>query len=517
MRLSPAWRLCFFAALLSVAGSAVAGLWIPRHLPRIHDEYAYLLQAETFASGRLSTPAHPLAPFFENPQILVEPTYNGKYLPGHALFIAAGAAVGRPIWGVWLENAVFAAALAWMLAVFLPLRWAALGTLLAILQLGLLNYWAQTFLVSPLAAAGGALVWGGAFAVFRRQRRSDGWLLGLGVVSLLATRPFEGGLACIVPAGMLAFRWLRLGSMRARMELLRCSLVPAGFVMLAGIMALACYNRAVTGDAFTPPYSLYEARYSRVPLFVWQSVADKSPPLFAHPSLAAFYESYVVPMGRQAAFDAGRWLSNLRELTINNLDWFLSLLALLGAVLGACAVRRRPWAALAGASFATCTLAFVLTSWFDVHYLLPALPLLLLLALHGLRSLAATAPLRRVSFVWIAAGTVSAVCVLLAFNKQYERSAAYHRRTTDRQRITDALSVFPHRFLVIVRHEEPYKVHATYVWNPPDIDNARIVWAWDRGETENRRLFDYYRDRDIILMRVSAREMSFLPYQPPSP
>ena len=518
MRLISTGRLCLIMALLSLAGSALAARWVPHHLPRIHDEYAYLLQAETFASGRLSTPAHPLAPFFEHPQILVEPTYNGKYQPGHALFIAVGFVLNHPIYGVWLENAVFAAALAWMLAVFLPRRWAALGSLLAILQLGLLNYWTQTFLVAPLAAAGGALVWGGTFALLRRQRSADGWLLGLGVISLLATRPFEGGLACLVPAGILAWHWLGDRSRPVRTELFRRGLLPAALVIAVGIAALACYNHAVTGKALTPPYALYEARYSRAPLFVWQKPSDQPPPRFGHPSLAAFHESYVLPMGTQNTFDLRLWCSRLQEFTLNNLGWGLGLLALLGTILGLFTRRQHErWMPLTIVSFAVCTLAFVLSAWFDVHYLLPALPLLLLLAMQGLRIISGATLIRRIPFIWVAAITLVIVAVLLGFNRQYERCATYYERTTDRQRIMDALAAFPNRFLVIVRHEQPYKVHASYVWNPPDIDAAQIVWAWDRGENENRRLLAYYPDREVILMQVNARAMSFAPYRPPSP
>ncbi|MFL6464668.1 MAG: hypothetical protein ACJ73N_09705, partial [Bryobacteraceae bacterium] len=47
--------------------------------PFIHDEFAYLLQADTFASGRVTNPAPPLPQFFASVYILVDPTYSAEY------------------------------------------------------------------------------------------------------------------------------------------------------------------------------------------------------------------------------------------------------------------------------------------------------------------------------------------------------------------------------------------------------------------------------------------------------
>src|ERR1700751_2237299 len=47
--------------------------------PFIHDEYAYLLQSDTFASGRLTNPRPPFANHFSSIYVLTEPTYTAEY------------------------------------------------------------------------------------------------------------------------------------------------------------------------------------------------------------------------------------------------------------------------------------------------------------------------------------------------------------------------------------------------------------------------------------------------------
>src|SRR5262249_18724165 len=144
------------------AFTASAGLMLAIGVPQaqIHDEFSYLLAADTFTHGRLTNPTHPLWVHFESFHIIHVPTYASKYPPGQGLVLAVGQVLtGQPIIGVWLCSALACIALLWILRAFLPPCWAFLGALLALFHPTLIE-WSQCYWGGSLALLGGALVAG---------------------------------------------------------------------------------------------------------------------------------------------------------------------------------------------------------------------------------------------------------------------------------------------------------------------------------------------------------------------
>src|ERR1700746_3441582 len=58
----------------------------------------------------------------------------------------------------------------------------------------------------------------------------------------------------------------------------------------------------------------------------------------------------------------------------------------------------------------------------------------------------------------------------------------------DRVRIVERLSTIPGAHLVIVRYGPDHNVDRDWIYNAPDIDRARIVWARDMGKEQKQEL-----------------------------
>ena len=119
---------CLLAALLPLLLRVMLLPYLPIPEPQIHDEFSYLLGADTFLHGRLANPPHPMWVHFESFHIIQQPTYASKYPVGQGLSMAVGQGMtGYPIVGVWLTIALACMATTWALAAWVPSRWAVGG------------------------------------------------------------------------------------------------------------------------------------------------------------------------------------------------------------------------------------------------------------------------------------------------------------------------------------------------------------------------------------------------------
>ena len=506
----PVW---VWAAVLSLAGSAAVGLFIPRHIPRIQDEFAYLFAGETLSRFQMTNPTHPFWRFFESHHILMQPSMMAKYPAAPGLALAVGFRLGDSIFGVWLGSAGFAAAFAWMLRGFFSARWAVLGGLLVATQFGFTHYWAQTFWGGALAATGGALVFGGACRIWRQPRALDACLLGLGVALLMHTRPLEGLLACVVPAGLVLVRWLGHDGPAYRTTLTRF-VFPSVAVIAASAAFLAYYNYRITGSPWRLPYLEYEQRFNGAPAFIWQN-APTQEPAFNNPAMADLFHDFETGLRRKSPASFEVLSVRLRLLGYGYFGPVLGVLALVGALW------RPDWhLRLALASIVVCALPLALSYLFMPHYQAPAAALGALLAVAGLRRIFVILPRSLRRFGAVGGLTLFGLACSVTADPTNQHAFASLRLPTQRQKIADTLAASGGRHLVFVRLVKPYYLHDTWVFNYAPIDAQPVVWAWDRGPAENRRLMDYYRDRSAVRMTVHDGTITFTEHPdapPPAP
>ena len=276
---------------------------LPIPHPFIHDEFANLLAADTFASGRLTNPTHPLMIYFESFHITQLPTYMSMYFPAQGMALAAGKVlVGNPWFGVWLSAGLMCSAVCWMLYAWLPPGWALFGGTLVVIRLALFSYWVNSYYGGAVAAIGGALVLGALPRIMVAARIRDGLWLALGVAVLANSRPYEGLLLCL-PVGCALLWWAATKAPVPRIVLVasrrfrrwRCCLLAAGMD--------GYYNHRVFGDAFTLPYQVNRATYASAPVFVWQR--SRPEPVVSIQVMRDFYSKWEMGDYLEARTPAG--------------------------------------------------------------------------------------------------------------------------------------------------------------------------------------------------------------------
>ena len=261
------------ASSVVVTGVAALGIRLlilplsPVPQPFIHDEFANLLAADTFASGRITNPTHAMWVYFETFHITHVPTYMSMYFPAQGLVLATGKLlIGTPWFGVCLSAALMCSAICWMLQGWLPPGWALLGGMLAVIRLATFSYWGNSYYGGAIAAIGGALVLGAFPRVLRTARIRDALWLALGVAILANSRPYEGMLLCVPVACALLWWAATKAKMRAAV-LLRRALLPVALLLTVAALD-GYYNYRVFGSPFTLPYQVNPATYASAPVFL---------------------------------------------------------------------------------------------------------------------------------------------------------------------------------------------------------------------------------------------------------
>jgi hypothetical protein len=482
--------------------------WLESASPVIHDEFSYLLAADTYASGRLTNPSHPKWEFFETFHVLAQPSYQSKYLPSQGLILALGKKLfDQPIVGIWIFLCFGIAATHWMLRGWFNRKWSMLGAVLAAYIVAF-NDISQTFFYNPCAFLGAALVMGSgkriADPLVIRQGTSiaQGVAWGIGAGLLMLSRPFEGAFFCVAIIAWMLWKTPLKESVR-RQALLVWGTAAAIVVGAFGAFLLY-YNRAVTGDYFTFPYVVYDQRYFTFPAIVWQKFNPATH--WTSPFLEEFYSKHF------AKALAAEWqlesITNFLAANFSKLERFFVVYpnAALTPVflLGIAALwRSKDRALLVTLLPASLFVMFSTSNWmssYGMHLIGPVA----LCSVFGFRSL----------FIWhrtfqregarIALSLVVSFLVTYPWIFSYRRafSGAWFQTIDSHREVLKTLDQIPGKLVLFVSYEDASMAFTDWVYNPADIDSARVVWARDLGDRKDQELLDYYGDREKVTMKI---------------
>ncbi len=490
--------------------------------PFISDEYAYLLQSDTFASGRLTNAAPALWQNFASIYVLARPTYTAEYQAGQGLVLALGQVLtGVPWVGVMLSMGAMCAVTYWALLAWLPSVWAFSGTLVLVdIELGVLSYWMNSFWGGCVPAIGGALVMGALLRLRDRKRVLYSFVMASGLIVLMNSRPLEGVFMTIVAAGALVF-WT-FCSKRLSVRDLLSRVLPSLALSVAAALAFAgYYNYRVTGSAAEFPYLLYRGEYGLPQGFFWQKPVRASMDLPA--DIRSEYEDQLRQHERRK-----------------------SLLALVGATGGKV---RRFWEFYIGVPM-TVTLLFLPFIWrernmrlalwtlvmvlgvdnltffaYFPHYSAAVTVLIVLVVIQCIRGMRVSAAaglfLSRALPLVCAFGLVIPMCGRW-IQGSLPPSLAGARRLWDsefvhevsRERFVPQLQREPGKQLVLVRYQ-PYNGERKTEWifNRANLQDAQIVWAREPDDPRTvQRLLEQFAGRKVWLAEPDAKPPRVVPY-----
>jgi hypothetical protein len=513
-RLAERKKLAVCLMFFSVVAIRLAVLpLLPVPIPGIHDEFSYLLMADTFAHGRLANPTHPMWMSFETFHVNWFPTYSSMYPPAQGFVMAIGQLLGNPWIGVLLSDAAMCAAILWMLQGWMPARWALLGSVFAALNLGIASYWMNSYWGGAVAAAGGALVLGALPRIRRRASVGNAVLLGLGVAILANSRPYEGLLFC-VPAGVWLLWWLigRIKSRDSAGTRIRNVFMPLSAVVLLALAFIGFYNLRLTGNALLFPHVLNTRTYHSTPLFLWEHLKPEL--TYNNQQFEDFYNGWEREDYQTTWKDA-------RDVTAEKLArmgvefFWPGALFVLPALPFAFRDRRMR---LLVVTFFLCLAGVFAVIWSAPHYAAPLICVIYALLAQAVRYLRTMKWKARQTGVALSRALVVLLVISTCVNVARRAcDPLWWTCTGDSSRVavTKQLLDTPGKHLIVVRYSDDHNIHDEWVYNGADIDGSRIIWARELDKDQNDRLFSYFKDRQVWLVEPDLDNTEIKPYTPP--
>ena len=298
--------------------------------------------------------------------------------------------------------------------------------------------------------------------------------------------------------------WL-MGPQRPRLSVaLGHLVVPLVLTLTLAAAGTGYYNYRVTGNPLLMPYMVNHRIYGQAPLFLWQK--SLAPPPYHHAVMREFYEHDLGIYRYERTFNGFLWTCLDRAWMM----WGFYLGPALSIPLLAfpCIVRdrRMRFPLVAGAVL---VLGLAFETWMLPHYAAPALGLLYLGLLQCMRHLrhwrwrgkpVGSALVRMVPLILC----TMIILRLTAILAHVQIEPAWPPGNVARAQIVRALHNAPGQHLILVRYGKTHVPDNEWVYNAADIDNAKVVWARDMGEHDNKELVQYFKNRKVWIVEPDA-------------
>jgi hypothetical protein len=484
-------------------------VWGSFHEPGVaHDERAYLLQAEIFASGHWTAPSPPIAAFFEQMHVFIEPSVFAKYPPAHALTLVPGIWLGLPGLMPALMAGI-AGALVFQVARRLANEWTAL-----------LTWWLWT-------TAWATLIWSASY--FSETTSTAMWLIALWATIRWLDSGRSADLLCVAAALGWGFeaRPLTMAALglplafvilRRMMATRAWKTLAAPVVLGVAILALEpLWNQQTLGDWRQDPYSHYSRVY--FPFDKPGFGADPAPPL--RPLVAE-----IAAVGDSSRDLHERYrLSSLPLAFAQRLiailvwcadGWRLALGALmLAAALHASAVERAGVVTIALMLLAYLTFAHP-AGW--IVYYVEVLPIFYFLAarelgrlVHKFSGLGPEASIRWPASVANGSLAVALLMLPLGLTDLLRVRAAIDLRNAFHRAAEAAIAGLPPgKAVVFVSYPPSQNPHLGLTRNEPDLASALRWVVYDRGP-RNAELRALAPDRAAYRLDAASMRLERLP------
>ncbi len=496
----PEWLEAALSSRLApgIAGAISAGVllfvWRSAAAPQpVHDEQAYVLQAQIFARGRWTGEPPPIPEFFEQTHVFVEPQLASKYPPGNSLMLVPGIWAGLP----------------GLMPLFFT---AAAGGLLFAIARRLTDSWLAVLAWVLWSTSSVGLMWRASY--YSQNLDTALWLLSLwalvrwttdvrrlwlavvacGFAAMYLTRPLTA-VALGVPAAVVVFAVVWRYRLFGQTVVALALAAPVLFVN-------PLWHQKTTGDWRANPYSEYSRQY--MPFEKPGFGADRTPPVKQATPAHIWIEREFRPLHERHQPSALPVILPARVLALGlslGEHWRIGLACLF--VWGA--IRARGAIAFGVISAACLVLAHLVyahpAQW--TLYYSEAFPVFFFVAAYALVGLA-----RAVLKVDEKGARPVVLLALILISPWVARDVLCARDQSDtrnefQRRARSLLATLPGEpTVVFVQYPPGHSYRDSLVVNTPDYRIAPVWTVYDRG-ADNQRLLAMT-DRTAYVLKVAT-------------